>query len=245
MKKTFTELGFKDGDVVVCLRSEMQSSVGYRAGDEFKLKQQFDGQLVTDCGSNFNGYLGDWELKEKDMTEFKVGDKVKVTKRSGYFGVHSLVVGDIYEISSKHSENGFRLKATGSGKNTDKNYVHKGEIELYTEDMFEDEWHLNDGKVEIPDDADKLEKNGSVVAFRKRKVKPFEFGEKLRIKKSLWSPSIIDSTKANPGFDYVNAVYLSKYFNSEGKEGIQVYIDNGEKGWECCFTDLSKVERMT
>mgnify|MGYP006372951061 CR=1 FL=1 len=106
--------------------------------------------------------------------------------------------------------------------------------------IYEDQWHLNDGKVEIPDDADKLEKDGSVVAFRKRKVKPFEFGEKLRIKKSLWLISI----EANPGFDYVNAVYLSKYFGLEDDEGIKVYIDDGEEGWECCFIGLSKVERL-
>lgn len=45
--------------------------------------------------------------------------------------------------------------------------------------MFEDQWHLNDGKVEIPVDADKLEKDGSVVAFRYRKAKLFEFGDIL------------------------------------------------------------------
>ena len=108
------------------------------------------------------------------------------------------------------------------------------------DNLYEDQWYLNDGKVEIPDDADKLEKDGSVVAFRYRKAKPFEFGEKLRIKKSLWLISI----EANPGFDYVNAVYLSKYFDLEDNEGIKVYIDNGEKGWECCFIGLSKVERL-
>ena len=46
--------------------------------------------------------------------------------------------------------------------------------------IYEDQWHLSDGKVTIPDDADKLEKDGSVVAFRKRKAKPFEFGDKVK-----------------------------------------------------------------
>ena len=170
------------------------------------------------------------------MAEFKVGDKVKVTERSGFFGPHGLEIGKVYEISEEYLSNGFRLKA---GSNI-QNFVHEGEIELCKENVFEDQWYLNDGKVEIPDDADKLEKDGSVVAFRKRKVKPFEFGEKLRIKKSLWLISI----EANPGFDYVNAVYLSKYFDLEDNEGIKVYIDNGEKGWECCFIGLSKVERL-
>ena len=171
------------------------------------------------------------------MDKFKVGDKVKVTERSGCFGPHGLEIGKVYEISEEYLSNGFRLKA---GSNI-QNFVHEGEIELCKENVFEDQWYLNDGKVEIPDDADKLEKDGSVVAFRKRKVKPFEFGEKLRIKKSLWLISI----EANPGFDYVNAVYLSKYFDLDDEEGIKVYINNGQESWECSFTDLSKVERLT
>ena len=47
---------------------------------------------------------------------------------------------------------------------------------------FEDQWHLNDGKVIIPDDADKLEKDGSVVAFRKRKQPEFKFGDMVKHK---------------------------------------------------------------
>lgn len=37
--------------------------------------------------------------------------------------------------------------------------------------QYEDKWHLNDGSVEIPDDADKLmnPEGTSVVAFRYRK----------------------------------------------------------------------------
>ena len=49
----------------------------------------------------------------------------------------------------------------------------------------------------------------------------------------------------NPGLDYVDAVYLSKYFNINGVEGIKVYIDNGEKGWECCLTAPNAVERLS
>ena len=116
------------------------------------------------------------------MTEFKIGDKVRVIKCTGHFGSHGLEIGGIYKISDKHGENGFMLKPGGSSKHSSKNYVHRDEIELCTEGMFEDQWHLNDGKVEIPDDADKLEKDGSVVAFRKRKVKPFEFGDKVKHK---------------------------------------------------------------
>ena len=164
------------------------------------------------------------------MAEFKVGDKVEVIKRYDNHEVGE--VGTITSISGGNNPyyriNGDRRGALAIG------------FKKVEDGLYEDQWYLNDGKVEIPDDADKLEKDGSVVAFRKRKVKPFEFGEKLRIKKSLWLISI----EANPGFDYVNAVYLSKYFDLEDNEGIKVYIDNGEKGWECCFIGLSKVERL-
>ena len=112
-------------------------------------------------------------------------------------------------------------------------------------DFYEDQWYLNDGKVTIPDDADKLEKDGSVVAFRKRKVKPFEFGEKLRIKKSLWPDYVIHPKNINPGLDYVDAVYIRDYYDSDKVKGIMVYINDGEDSWDCCLTDMSKVERLT
>ena len=162
------------------------------------------------------------------MGKFKIGDKVEVIK-----AYNNYKVGEVGTITSINSCPLYRINGDGWGPTED--FFKK------VNDLYEDQWHLNDGKVEIPDDADKLEKDGSVVAFRKRKVKPFEFGEKLRIKKSLWSISI----EANPGFDYVNAVYLSKYFDSEGNEGIKVYVDSGEKGWQTCIIDLSKVERLT
>ena len=165
------------------------------------------------------------------MTEFKVGDKVEVVKAYDKYKVGE--VGIITSINHAYCRiNGDTWGARGY-------YFKKVEDIIY-----EDQWHLNDGKVEIPYDADKLEKDGSVVAFRKRKTELFEFGEKLRIKKSLWL-GLGKVEKVNPGFDYVNAVYLSKYFNFDDEEGIKVYIDNGEKGWECCLLDLSKVERLT
>ena len=179
------------------------------------------------------------------MDKFKVGDKVRVIKRTGHFGLHGLEIGGIYKIFTKYSENGFKLKAVGSSKNSSANFVEADEIEIYKESEFEDQWHLNDGKVEIPDDADKLEKDGSVVAFRKRKVKPFEFGDRLRIKKSLWPSHIINPKNINPGLDYVDAVYICKYFDLDSIEGIRVYINDGQNSWDCCFTELDKVERLT
>ena len=165
------------------------------------------------------------------MDKFEVGDKVEVIKQYGIYKVGD--VGTITSINGIY----YRINGDRGGAPT----YHFKKVETVE---YEDQWHLNDGKVEIPYDADKLEKDGSVVAFRKRKTKLFEFGEKLRIKKSLWL-GLAKVEKVNPGFDYVNVVYLSKYFNFEDEEGIKVYIDNGEKGWECCFLDLSKVERLT
>ena len=235
---------FKVGDKV----EVVGSYVNYRVGDV---------GTITSTGESYHfgtfyringdrwGAPANYFKKVEDKYMFKIGDKVKVIKRNGHFGYHGLEIGGTYEISHKHGENGFLLKSIGSGNYPAKNYVHKEEIELYQEDMFEDQWHLNDGKVEIPDDADKLEKDGSVVAFRKRKVKPFEFGEKLRIKKSLWPSDVNDTKNINPGLDYVDAVYISKYFDYNNNEGIKVYINNGEKSWECCFLRLDKVERLT
>ena len=165
------------------------------------------------------------------MEKFKVGDKVEVIKEyNGY------EVGELGTITS--------IRNTYYRINGDEYGVLPYYFKKVEDSIYEDQWHLNDGKVDIPGDADKLEKGGSVVAFRKRKVKPFEFGDKLRIKKSLW-PSDVDTKNINPGLYYVDAIYLSKYFGLDDKEGIKVYINDGEKSWECCLLDLSKVERLT
>ena len=164
------------------------------------------------------------------MGNFKVGDKVEVVKEYDNYQV-----GEVGTVTSIGGTSNTFYRINGDRWGAPANHFKK------VGDLYENQWYLNDGKVEIPDDADKLEKDGSVVAFRKRKVKPFEFGEKLRIKKSLWSISI----EANPGFDYVNAVYISKYFDWNNNEGIKVYINNGEKSWECRFLVLDKVERLT
>ena len=104
------------------------------------------------------------------MDEFEIGDKVEVIKEYGNYKV-----GDVVTITgtseSYHLGTFYRINGDRWGAPT--NYFKK------VGDLYENQWHLNDGKVEIPDDADKLEKDGSVVAFRKRKVKPFEFGDEL------------------------------------------------------------------
>ena len=105
------------------------------------------------------------------MDKFKVGDKVEVVK-----GYNNHKVGDVGIITSISEscdiDTFYRINGDKSGDPADS-------FKKVEDIMFEDQWYLNDGKVEIPDDADKLEKDGSVVAFRKRKVKELEFGDEL------------------------------------------------------------------
>ena len=103
------------------------------------------------------------------MDKFEVGDKVEVVKKYDSYKVGE--VGNITSINSIY----YRINGDRGGAPAD----HFKKVE---DNLYEDQWHLNDGKVEIPGDADKLEKNGSVVAFRKRKAKPFEFGDKVKHK---------------------------------------------------------------
>ena len=105
------------------------------------------------------------------MEKFEVGDKVEVVKRYNVYKVGK--VGTITSIRELNDDTiYYRINDDRCGAPS--YYFKKVEDSLY-----EDQWHLNDGKVEIPDDADKLEKDGSVVAFRKRKVKDLEFGDEL------------------------------------------------------------------
>ena len=105
------------------------------------------------------------------MDEFKIVDKVEVIEKYSIYEV-----GDVGTITSikKLSNTGIFYRIDGDERGAATHYFKKVEGSVY-----EDQWHLNDGKVTIPDDADKLEKNGFVVAFRKRKVKELEFGDEL------------------------------------------------------------------
>ena len=100
------------------------------------------------------------------MGKLKIGDKVEVIK-----AYNNYKVGEVGTITSINSCPLYRINGDVWGPTED--FFKK------VNDLYEDQWHLNDGKVEIPDDADKLEKDGSVVAFRKRKVKDLEFGDEL------------------------------------------------------------------
>ena len=170
MHKTFTELGFKAGDTVICLNSRASS---YKKGDEYTLVEK-SGEIYTDGYVEWNGYCGDWKLKEKEMDKFKIGDKVEVIKEYGDYKVGKV---GIITSTSVGSNPYYRINGDKCGATA----IHFKKVE---DSLYEDQWHLNDGKVEIPGDADKLEKDGSVVAFRKRKAKPFEFGDKVKHKKN-------------------------------------------------------------
>lgn len=84
--------------------------------------------------------------------KFKVGDKVKIieNKSSSYNKV-----GDIGIITNK-AVNNISYKVTVAHRENSTNWHKESDLELYEEVEYEDQWHLNDGKVEIPGDADKL-----------------------------------------------------------------------------------------
>lgn len=110
---------------------------------------------------------------------FKKGDKVKIIANTNSSRNH---VGDIGTITGKSPFDSdlWVVEVPGRGEGRPFRGANTKESEMEkVEDMYEDQWHLNDGKVTIPDDADKLEKDGSVVAFRKRKVVPLKFGDEL------------------------------------------------------------------
>ena len=125
------------------------------------------------------GAPGHYFKKVEDEPMFKVGDKVKII---GNKNKSVNMVGDIGNIVEKFTDDIWRVSVEGRKQKC--NWTKECDMELVKTVEYENEWYLNDGKVEIPGDADKLEKDGSVVAFRKRKVKPFEFGDKVKHKKN-------------------------------------------------------------
>ncbi len=106
------------------------------------------------------------------MSKFKIGDKVEVVEK-----YDNNEVGKVGIITSISVGSNPYYRINGGTWGAPDYFFKKVEDTIY-----EDRWHLNDGKVEIPGDADKLEKDGSVVAFRYRKAKPFKFGDKVKHK---------------------------------------------------------------
>ena len=165
----------------------------FKVGDKVEVVKAYDKNKVGDVGTitstsesyyfgTFYRINGDrWGApvyffkKVEDEPMFKVGDKVKII---GNKNKSVNMVGDIGNIVEKFTDDIWRVSVEGRKQKC--NWTKECDMELVKTVEYEDQWHLNDGKVEIPGDADKLEKDGSVVAFRKRKVKPFEFGDKVK-----------------------------------------------------------------
>lgn len=171
MYQTFDELGFKPGDKVrkkdgtTFSNGEMVVTVKgwdfeYEAENRVALKETGTHIEVTQI-----------EKVETEM-EFKVGDKVK--KKDGSPFSDGNFINTIREPNEYETYSSEFISWVAGG------WIHNSMIELAFE--YEDQWHLNDGKVTIPDDADKLEKDGSVVAFRKRKQPEFKFGDMVKHK---------------------------------------------------------------
>lgn len=88
------------------------------------------------------------------MFKFKVGDRVRKKSGNPWAETNSPIT-----VVTKVAP-GFVYGERGT-------WVTEGELELVTEMQYEDKWHLNDGSSPIPEDAETLEHNGSVVAYRK------------------------------------------------------------------------------
>jgi hypothetical protein len=87
-------------------------------------------------------------------------------------------IGSVVEVTGVISNGDLMLKGNRETDGASTQTVNPKCVEK-VDDLYEDGWILNDGKVTIPDDAQKSMHEGSVVAFRKRKVKDLEFGDEL------------------------------------------------------------------
>lgn len=167
----------------------------FKVGDRVKVVRQILGlkfgsiytiTSISDCGNFYrvNGKTSGnpesyFKLVEEKQMKFKVGDKVRIT---GNTNGSRNEVGDIgFVTHCSGDDSTYRVEVDGRKKGIycQDCWTEENEMELVEVIEYENEWHLNDGKVTIPADADKLEKDGSVVAFRKRKI-TFKFGDKVK-----------------------------------------------------------------
>lgn len=107
---------------------------------------------------------------------FKVGDKVKIVGNSNS---SCNKIGDIGVIASDRT-NSYGSYQVEVPNRFGGNWTRPNDMVLVEDDTYEDGWILNDGKVTIPDDAQKSMHEGSVVAFRKRKPIVFNFGDYVK-----------------------------------------------------------------
>lgn len=157
-------------------------------------------------------------------TDFKIGDKVRIIGNSNNSQNEIGDVGVITDKSSLVFSNNYLLYVvdTGKGKNLELCHTRSYDMEHFVE--YEDQWHLNDGKVEIPKDAEVVKsESGSVVAFRKVKQKPWEFGEIFYVGVGLWpEPSRPKSFLHDTynGIKVVKAIYIRNFTPLSGKPSI-------------------------
>lgn len=164
----------------------------FKIGDKVKVIQKYDDRKVgeigtitstSDCGDYYriNGdrYGAHHYKFEKVMEEamFKIGDKVKVVNND-HNPNHYMVIDKVAEVVLVRDNGTLKLKGDTKHSYSDTQIVNPKCVQK-VEDEFEAEWILNNGKVTIPDDAHKLMDGGSVVAFRKRKEKPLQFGDEV------------------------------------------------------------------
>lgn len=142
------------------------------------------------------------------MSKFKIGDSVRFTKdRVDNLGGH--LKGEVAKITSISFDGSFfRVNGEIYGFSPD-NFEPVKPVE------YEDQWHLNDGKVAIPTDAEVVKsESGSIVAFRKAKQKPWEFGEIFYVGVDLWpEPSRPKSFLHDTynGIKVVKAIYIRNF----------------------------------
>lgn len=171
--------------------------MAFKIGDKVEVIEKYDQHevgeigIVTSTSGGTNPYYrinGDkWGAlarkfkKVEDKSMFKVGAKVRITANTN--GSRNKV-GDIGVITEKVTYLGPNLWVVEvPGRKEENPHIgantKESEMVLVEDDLYEDGWILNDGKVTIPDDAQKSMHEGSVVAFRKRKPVVFNFGDKV------------------------------------------------------------------
>lgn len=165
----------------------------FKIGDKVEVVEKYDAHEVGKVGTitSISGHTNSYYRingdkcgaparkfkKVEDKPMFKIGDKVKILNNS-HNPVHFYKIGSVVEVTGVRSNGDLMLKGNRETDGASNQTVNPKCVEKVN-DLYEDDWILNDGKVTIPDDAQKSMHEGSVVAFRKRKVIPLVFGDEL------------------------------------------------------------------